>query len=138
MTTSDRTPQRHPGRWIAALTLITLGLTALVIYLVSTQMDVTQQRDHARRRVAEAAAKHSRLTQRAAILTKRAATLELQNTELRQQLEAASRTSGATSDPSSDVVLRTLSMPLPDEGTVGLFLDQGRVSTECCDADFRL
>lgn len=45
---------------------------------------------------------------------------------------------GARGHASSDVISRTLSMPLPDEGTVGLFLDEGRVSTECCSANFNI
>jgi len=41
--------------------------------------------------------------------------------------------------PTDDVVVRPpLRLPLPEEGeSIGLFLDEGRVSTECCSPDFQ-
>jgi hypothetical protein len=114
----------------AILGVCAAGFGALTAYFGFTKADVVQQRDDVQSHVSTLATRQSTLKERVAKLTR-------ENADLRQQLQAAATDSGTTSTAPSDVVTRSLTAPLPDQGSaMGLFLDEGRVSADCCGADF--
>jgi chromosome segregation ATPase len=95
--------------------VIAASLGTLTAYFAATKSDVVQQRNDVRSDV-------STLTTQQSTLKDQVTRLKSQNADLRQQLDAASASSGsagdAPSDPPSGVVTRTLRVPLPESSSI--------------------
>jgi cell division protein FtsB len=119
---SRKTVERNATLVTAIFGAVTAFLVAVTAYFGVTKADVVQQRDNVQSNVSTLATQQSTLRERVARLTS-------ENADLRQQLEAAASDSGATTDTATDVVVRPLTVPLPDDGSsIGLFLDKGRIA----------
>jgi hypothetical protein len=134
MTEPGARTERTARVVIAVLGVIAASLGTLTAYFAATKSDVVQQRNDVRSDVSTLATQQSTLKDQLAGLRR-------ENADLRQQLDAAATDSGPTADAPgnapSGVVTRTLRVPLPDDGSaMGVSLDDGKVSTECC-ADLR-
>jgi cell division protein FtsB len=123
MTESRTKIERNANVVVALLGVIAAALGALSGYFAVTKSDIVQQRDDVQSDVSTLATQQSTLKEQVARLTR-------ENTDLRQQLEVAAKDSRPPSAAPSDVVTRTLRVPLPDEGSsIGVFLDDGRSAT---------
>lgn len=122
------TTERRSAVLVSFFGVLAAALGVFSSYLLVTKANVAQQRDDVQGRA-------STLTTRQSNLERQVAELTTENNDLRTQLDARSEDTPA--DSGIEVVRRTLTLPLAEDRTIALSLDDGTVITGCCSGEFR-
>jgi cell division protein FtsB len=125
MADSRTKTERRSAVAIAILGVVAAALTALTSYLAVTKADVAQQRDDVQGEASTLSSQQSTLERQVTRLTR-------ENEDLRAQLDASTKDSVGSEPAASDVDVRILTVPLPEDSSMGIFIDEGQVSTDCC------